>query len=609
MIGKRQNIPIYSRCKKMTLETDVTQVIVVRAKHNFNGRNNDELCFKKGDVIVVTQILDEGWWEGTLNDKTGWFPSNYVTVEKQESIQQNRIFVDNAVDSNRAQESRHVFRDMVLRNMLENEEKHLNELVSFLTEYINPLKASSILSKEEFVSLIGNIREIIQFQSDFYNDLLEESRIGGKFLRSAQTLKQLLASYCKNHPMAVNVIDKHRTSLTQFMQNRGANDLLLVSRLSQPFRHLDSYTVALLELERNLEDNHPDRGDTQRAVSVYRDVALSCAEIRKQKEIELDLLTCTIADWEGEPMHMLGDFISAVTAYSAFGKSWEGDCCLVLFPQVLLVLQVSPELNGYTYKADPGRHMIEIRSKLDDKTVLSFTMSNPDDLSKWLDRFETLVNDGGDDVLISPIVPSSYVNVEEEVSPLMKPKLSNMPSPGHAELFRKPVDPGKSLPPKQYSGYCLRPLPTQLRTGGPAAKDTEIKLRKKGSAAPAAAEVVYDSDEIELLKVVEMFCGGDSLKPMLESKSVKNPGILIAEDEKIFFEEFVGDELVVHEKTLVDTVYALKDQVRILSEIVNDLTKTAQSEQSARRRTDELMCQLMNERTSNSSTLSNYTKD
>lgn len=21
---------------------------------------------------------EEGWWEGTLNDKTGWFPSNYV---------------------------------------------------------------------------------------------------------------------------------------------------------------------------------------------------------------------------------------------------------------------------------------------------------------------------------------------------------------------------------------------------------------------------------------------------------------------------------------------------------------------------------------------------
>lgn len=36
-----------------------------------------QLCFKKGDVIAVTQ-KDEGWWEGTLNGKTGWFPSNYV---------------------------------------------------------------------------------------------------------------------------------------------------------------------------------------------------------------------------------------------------------------------------------------------------------------------------------------------------------------------------------------------------------------------------------------------------------------------------------------------------------------------------------------------------
>ncbi|OUC41749.1 RhoGEF domain protein [Trichinella nativa] len=451
---------------------------------------------------------------------------------------------------------------MVLRNMLENEEKHLNELVNFLTEYINPLKASSILSKEEFVSLIGNIREIIQFQSDFYNDLLEESRkpykeqrIGGKFLRSAQTLKQLLASYCKNHPMAVNVIDKHRASLTQFMQNRGASDLLLVSRLSQPFRHLDSYTVALLELERNLEDNHPDRGDTQRAVSVYRDVALSCAEIRKQKEIELDLLTCTIADWEGEvPNAYVGRFY--IGSNSVFGF-WE-------------------KLGRVVNQAEPGRYMIEIRSKVDDKTVLSFTMSNPDDLSKWLDRFETVVNDGGDDVLISPIVPSSYVNVEveekEEVSPLMKPKLSNMPSPGHAELFRKPVDPGKSLPPKQYSGYCLRPLPTQLRTGAHAAKDTEIKLRKK--------EKRFSVYRIFLVSPTE---------------NVKNPGILIAEDEKIFFEEFVGDELVVHENLCVEGSS---------SNIIR-----AQSEQSARRRTDELMCQLMNERTSNSSTLSNYTKD
>lgn len=50
----------------------------VQAEYSFQGENNDELQFKKGDIITVTQREDGGWWEGTLGDKTGWFPSNYV---------------------------------------------------------------------------------------------------------------------------------------------------------------------------------------------------------------------------------------------------------------------------------------------------------------------------------------------------------------------------------------------------------------------------------------------------------------------------------------------------------------------------------------------------
>lgn len=37
---------------------------------------------KKGDIVVVTQKEDGGWWEGTLKEKTGWFPSNYVREYK-----------------------------------------------------------------------------------------------------------------------------------------------------------------------------------------------------------------------------------------------------------------------------------------------------------------------------------------------------------------------------------------------------------------------------------------------------------------------------------------------------------------------------------------------
>ncbi len=51
----------------------------VRARFHFKGSNEpDELLFSKGDIITVTQQVDGGWWEGELNGRTGWFPSNYV---------------------------------------------------------------------------------------------------------------------------------------------------------------------------------------------------------------------------------------------------------------------------------------------------------------------------------------------------------------------------------------------------------------------------------------------------------------------------------------------------------------------------------------------------
>lgn len=53
-------------------------VQLVRALYDYQGENNDELCMKKGEVITVTQTPDGGWFEGTLDGITGWFPSNYV---------------------------------------------------------------------------------------------------------------------------------------------------------------------------------------------------------------------------------------------------------------------------------------------------------------------------------------------------------------------------------------------------------------------------------------------------------------------------------------------------------------------------------------------------
>jgi hypothetical protein len=69
-----------------------------------------------------------------------------------------------------------------------------------------------------------------------------------------------------------------RTELNEFMESQGAASpglLVLTTGLSKPFRRLEKYAGMLQELERHVEENHPDRGDTQRSVSVYKDIAVS----------------------------------------------------------------------------------------------------------------------------------------------------------------------------------------------------------------------------------------------------------------------------------------------------------------------------------------------
>ncbi|XP_038607189.1 CD2-associated protein isoform X2 [Tachyglossus aculeatus] len=41
-------------------------------------QNEDELELKVGDIIDINEEVEEGWWNGTLNSKTGLFPSNFV---------------------------------------------------------------------------------------------------------------------------------------------------------------------------------------------------------------------------------------------------------------------------------------------------------------------------------------------------------------------------------------------------------------------------------------------------------------------------------------------------------------------------------------------------
>lgn len=55
----------------------------VLAMHDFEPQHQNVTClsFRAGQIIRVLNRDQSGWWDGELDGRRGWFPSNYVTSD------------------------------------------------------------------------------------------------------------------------------------------------------------------------------------------------------------------------------------------------------------------------------------------------------------------------------------------------------------------------------------------------------------------------------------------------------------------------------------------------------------------------------------------------
>uniref|UniRef100_A0A669BF38 Rho guanine nucleotide exchange factor (GEF) 7a n=1 Tax=Oreochromis niloticus TaxID=8128 RepID=A0A669BF38_ORENI len=672
---------LQNQFRSLDMSENSGQQLLVKARFNFQQTNEDELTFAKGDFISVTRQEEGGWWEGTLNGKTGWFPSNYVREvkgsDKQVSPKSGTLksppkgFDTSAISK--------TYYNLVLQNILETETEYSKDLQSLLMNYLRPLQNIEKLSSSDVALILGNLEEISTFQQMLVQSLEEctklpesQQRVGSFFLKHMPQMKALYVGYCSNHPSAVNVLTQYGEVLGEFMEGRGAVSpgiLTLTTGLSKPFMRLDKYPTLLKELERHMEENHPDRPDIQKCMTSFKSLSAQCQEVRKRKELELQILTESIRLWEGDDIKTLGSviYMSQVLVQSQLSEVFIRLLHLY-FGKLPLAGMAVTQLED----CEAHKNAFELNGTMFDRLLVICT--NQQDLQDWVEHLTRQIKHTAatapshkpltvpcHTLPSHPLTPSRHA---ENRALTVAPTYHTLPHPSshgtpHNTMMWGPLEPPNT--PKPWSLSCLRPAPP-LRPSAALCYKEDLskspksvkKLLPKRKPERKQSEEEFAlrkstaalEEDAQILKVIEAYCTSAKTRQTLNStwqgtdlmhnhvladvdqSCVDSPGrrssvsrpeltsdlsedsdydsiwtthsyrmgsvpraqretglhVIIPGEEKVLLEDpSRNGQSTLEEKSLVDVVYALRDEVQELKQDNKKMKRSLEEEQRARK--------------------------
>ncbi|XP_053435885.1 rho guanine nucleotide exchange factor 6 isoform X3 [Nycticebus coucang] len=570
---------LHRQSKAVEMTENGSHQLIVKARFNFKQTNEDELSVCKGDIIYVTRVEEGGWWEGTLNGKTGWFPSNYVREIKSSE----RPLSPKAVKGFETVPLTKNYYSVVLQNILDTEKEYAKELNSLLVTYLRPLQSNNNLSTVEFTSLLGNFEEVCTFQQTLCQALEEcskfpenQHKVGGCLLSLMPHFKSMYLAYCANHPSAVNVLTQHSDDLEKFMENQGASSpgiLILTTSLSKPFMRLEKYVTLLQELERHMEDTHPDHPDILKAIIAFKTLMGQCQDLRKRKQLELQILSEPIQAWEGEDIKNLGNVVFMSQVMVQYGTCEEKEeRYLMLFSNILIMLSASPRMSGFIYQGKiPIAGMVVTRLDEIEGNDCTFEITgntierivvhcnNNHDFQEWLEQLHRLIRG-----------PASSGSLS---------KTSSSSCSAHSRMSYILKESSKS--PKTMKKF-LHKRKTERKPS-----EEEYVIRKSAAAL---------EEDAQILKVIEAYCTSANFQQGHSSSARKDsvPQVLLPEEEKLIIEETRSNgQTIMEEKSLVDTVYALKDEVKELKQENKRMKQCLEEELKSRRDLEKLVRRLL----------------
>uniref|UniRef100_A0A8C5FRK6 Rho guanine nucleotide exchange factor 7 n=1 Tax=Gadus morhua TaxID=8049 RepID=A0A8C5FRK6_GADMO len=647
---------LQNQFRSLDMSENSGQQVLVKARFNFEQTNEDELTFNKGDIIGVTRQEDGGWWEGMLNGRTGWFPSNYVRelkgCDKQVSPKSGTLksppkgFDTTAISK--------TYYNLVLQNILETETEYSKDLQVLLTNYLRSLQSTDKMSSLDVALILGNLEEISTFQQMLVQSLEEctklpehQQRVGGFFLNLMPQMKALYTGYCSNHPSAVNVLTQHSEALGEFMEGRGAVSpgiLTLTTGLSKPFMRLDRYPNLLKELERHMEESHPDRPDIQKCMATFKNLSAQCQEVRKRKELELQILTEAIRLWEGDDIRTLGSvlYMSQAMVHSP-GAEVSPSVCVGKLPLTGMTMTKLEDCEAHKNAFELSGTMFE---------RIQVVCNNQQDLQDWVGHLTRQtkhtaatgpshkpLNMPCHTLPSHPLTPSRHA---EGRAMTVAPAYHTLPHPSshgtsHSTLMWGPLEPPNT--PKPWSLSCLRPAPP-LRPSAALCYKEDLskspksvkKLLPKRKPERKQSEEEFAvrkstaalEEDAQILKVIEAYCTSAKTRQTLNSTwqgtdlmhnhVLGDPGRACAESSPLGRRASVSRPDVTSDlsedsdydsvwtthsyrmgsvSSLVDVVYALRDEVQELKQDNKKMKRSLEEEQRARKDLEKVVRRVL----------------